>query len=330
MTASPRSVREPAPGSVVITGASSGIGRAAAREFASRGRNLVLAARDPGSLEEAAREAKARGAGSVAAVPTDVSDPAAIEHLGRAAADQGGGIDVWVNDAAVMAYGTLEEIPREVYRRVIDVNLFGAIEGSRVALGHFRREGRGHLINVGSLYSRMTSPLVGPYVVSKFGLLGFSEVLRQETMDESDIHVTIVLPGSVDTPIFRHAANYSGRAARPVPPVSDVRRVGRAIADVVDRPRAKVVVGNTHRLLAWGKSAFPFLYDRLVPDVMVAAGLRPETTDEDEGNVFRSRPEWNRLHGSWTRRGDAAALGRVLRAGLSRAARRARPLVGRT
>lgn len=298
---------------VVITGASSGIGRATAHRFSRRGMNVVLAARDPGTLEEAALECKARGAASVLAVPTDVTEPGQIDHLAEAAA-QLDGIDVWVNDAAVMAYGRLEDVPRDVYRQVIEVNLFGAMECSRAALRRFRGAGRGHLINIGSLYAKMTSPLVGPYVVSKFGLLGFSEVLRQELLEEPDIHVSVVLPGSMDSPIFRHAANFTGRRVRPVPPVSDVYRVARVVVGLVDRPRAEAVVGNTHRVLSWGKALFPRLYDRLAPGVMRTAGLEAGSVDADPGNVFRSHPGWNQVHGGWSRLRDMAALGRGVKA----------------
>ena len=293
----------------VVTGASSGIGRATAHSLASRGMRLVLAARDGDTLESVASECRARG-GDAIAVPTDVASDDALHALAATTIDHFGGFDVWINDAAVMAYGRLDEIPPDVYRRVIDVNLLAPIEASRIALEHFRSRGSGHLVNIGSLYGTMTSPLVGPYVVSKFGLLGFTEVLRQEVENEDWMDVSIVLPGSIDSPIFRHAANYSGRAVRPVPPVSDVRRVGEAVAALMDEPRPVAVVGATHRVMSWGRVLFPRLYDRLAAPVMRSAGLRPSPADDDPGNVFESGTDWNRLRGSWSRWEDLRAAGR--------------------
>lgn len=315
----------PTPSVAVVTGASSGIGRAIVHELATEGMSLVLAGRDPTTLEEAAAECRDRGAPSVLAVPTDVSDSKAIENLMEVAVEQMGKVDVWVNNAAVMAYGRLEDVPLEVYRHVIEVNLFGAIEGSRVAVHHFRQTGGGHLINIGSLYAKMTSPLVGPYVVSKFGLLGFTEVLRQEALQERGIRVSLVLPGSMDSPIFRHAANFTGREVRPVPPVSDVTRVARAVARLVEHPRKQVVVGFTHRLFSWGKAAFPRLYDNLTPPVMEAAGLQARKEPPNTGNVFEPEPDWNRVYGGWSRSQDLAAMAR----GVMAAGTRLANMVGR-
>lgn len=315
----------PTPSVAVVTGASSGIGRGIAHELATGGMSLVLAGRDPTTLEEAAAECRERGAPSVLAVPTDVSDPKAIENLMERAVERMDEVDVWVNNAAVMAYGRLEDVPPEVYRHVIEVNLFGTIEGSRVAVRHFRQTGGGHLINIGSLYAKMTSPLVGPYVVSKFGLLGFTEVLRQEALQERGIRVSLVLPGSMDSPIFRHAANFTGREVRPVPPVSDVTRVARAVARLVEHPRKQVVVGYTHRLFSLGKAAFPRLYDNLTPPVMEAAGLQARKAPPNTGNVFEPEPDWNRVYGGWSRSQDLAAMAR----GVMAAGTRLAGMVGR-
>lgn len=309
------------PSVAVITGASSGIGRATALELARREMTLVLASRHPSTLEQAARECEERGAPTVLPVPTDVSDAKAVDNLMERAVKHTGKVDVWINNAAVMAYGRLEDVPHEVYRHVIEVNLFGAIEASRLAMHHFRRTGGGHLINIGSLYAKMTSPLVGPYVVSKFGLLGFTEVLRQEALQDENIRVSLVLPGSMNSPIFRHAANFTGRAARPVPPVSDVRRAAHAVAELVAHPRKQVVVGHTHRLLAWAKAAFPRLYDNLTPPVMDAAGLQGRAAPPGPGNVFEPQPEWNRMHGAWSRTEDVAAMARGVAAAGARLAR---------
>lgn len=297
---------------VVMTGASSGIGRATAYELAGPGTGLVLAARESDSLEQAAMDCWSRGS-PVLSVPTDIGKPEEVRQLADSAITEFGHFDVWANMAAVMAYGRTERIPADVYRRVVEVNLFGTVEGSLVAMQHFRQRGSGHLVNVGSLYGRMTSPLVSPYVMSKFGVSGFTEVLREET-HEADIHVSLVLPGSVGTPIFRHAANFSGRPTRPVPPVTDVARAAVAIARLISRPQPVMVIGHTHHLLSWGRRLLPSLYGRLAAPVMEAAGLEPGSAEDGNGNLFRPQPDLNSRSASWDWQHDLAAGWRGLKA----------------
>src|SRR5215210_744517 len=153
---------------VVVTGASSGIGRATARAMAEHGARVVLAARSEQSLREVAGECKALGAQALGAqalvVTTDVSDEEAVQELARRSVEVFGRIDVWVNDAGVMVYGSFEEVPADVYRRVIETNLFGQIHGARAALAQFREQGGGVLINMSSVWGRLTSPHVSAYV----------------------------------------------------------------------------------------------------------------------------------------------------------------------
>ena len=308
---------------VVLTGASSGIGRAAARRFAEHGAHVVLASRGGESLEQAAQECRDAGSGRALAVPTDVADHDQVERLARRAYEELGRIDVWVNDAAVMAYGAIGDVPADVQRRIVEVNLLGTMHGSRAALPHLQREGRGVIINVASLYAKMTSPYVSAYATSKFGVLGFSEVLRQELKSDRGIHVCTVLPGSIDTPIFRHAANYTGREIRPVPPVASPERVARAIVRCAQHPRREVTVGQLHHVASWGHALVPRTYGELAPKAMRLVAIDEQPAPHDDGNVFAPQPHLDAVRGGWRNRPARAAVAVGALAAAAAAARHA-------
>ncbi len=283
---------------VVITGASSGIGRATARLFAEAGAQLVLAGRDAGTLEVVAAECRDRG-GVALIVPTDVASEADVERLADAAVTRFGGIDVWVGNASLYSFGTFEQTPSEAFDRIIDVNLKGQVYGARAALRVFRNQGRGVLVSVASVYSRITSPLVSPYVTSKFGLLGFLEVLRLELKDTPDIQVCAVLPATIDTPIHQHAANYTGRPVRPLPPVSDPVRVARAIVEMSRRPRRLVQVGRVQSMFVYARALAPAVYEPMVARVYRMVALRRGSAPESPGNLFAADQRLTGVTGGW-------------------------------
>jgi len=271
---------------VVVTGASSGIGRATALRFAERGAALALCARGSEALEEAAAECRGAGARGVLARALDVADEEAVEALAAATVERFGRLDVWVNGAATMAYGPFTEIPSEIFRGVIETNLMGQVHGARAALRRFQQQGSGVLINVSSVWGRVSSPQVSPYVVSKNAIRALSECIGGELAAESGIDVVTIVPQAVDTPIFEHAANYSGFQVRPVPPVITATEVAAGIVACAENPCREVTYGRAGRALETLFAISPTLYRRFAHGAFVRGTLAEIPRQPDAGNVL--------------------------------------------
>jgi NAD(P)-dependent dehydrogenase (short-subunit alcohol dehydrogenase family) len=287
------------PQRVLITGASSGIGRATAVELAGRGSRLVLVARGGESLEEAAAEARTAGARAVLVRTADVTDPDAVQAAVDDAVAEFGGLDVVVHAAQVMAYGRIEDVPREVYEQVVDVSLHGTANVARSVLALFRKQGAGHLVVVNSLLGNIATPLLGSYVTAKWGQLGLVRVLQQETRDEPGISVSAVQPGGVDTPIYFQAGSWTGSTGRPPPPVYSPQRVARAVLSTVDRPRRIVQAGLFNPVITAGFRLLPGVFDVLVGPLLQRMAIADDDVPPTEGNVFESRPAGNATEGRW-------------------------------
>ena len=282
---------------VVIVGASSGMGRATALLLAKKGAHLVLAARREEPLEELARECTDMGA-SCHVMPIDISDATAARALADEAVRAFGHIDVWLNIAGVYCVGQLEETPDAAFRRVMDINFFGTVNGSRVAVAQFRRQGYGTLINTGSVFSRVTSPYVSAYIASKFAVRGFTSSLRQE-LQGTGIHVCTVLPAAIDTPLWTHTANYSGLRIKPPAPLYTPERVAHAMVRLLARPKHEVVVGGP----------VSRLYERSMAAVGEVNQFQHRLQGHTSGNLFRPMAEGTGARGGfrsgfkqWTRR----------------------------
>jgi NAD(P)-dependent dehydrogenase (short-subunit alcohol dehydrogenase family) len=282
---------------VVITGASSGIGRETARRFARRGARLVLASRSASALETVAAECRELGA-DARVVPTDVTDEAAVKELAAHAVAAFGRIDVWVGNASVFAYGRFEDLPSDVFRQVLETNLMGQVHGVRAALPHLRRQRKGTLVLVASLYSRMGSPAISPYVTGKFAVLGFAECLRQE-LRGSGIRVRVVLPATTDTPVFRHAANYTGRKVRPLPPAVSPTRVARAIERAPRRRRHNAFVGRVQTASLLVHDFAPRVFDAASSWQMRHIQLHGSLPEDSAGTVFSPPSAASPSTGGW-------------------------------
>jgi NAD(P)-dependent dehydrogenase (short-subunit alcohol dehydrogenase family) len=245
---------------LVITGASSGIGLVTAKRAASRGARVVLAARNETDLANAVSDIRRHG-GRAIHVATDVSDPAQVEALAERALAQFGRIDTWVNNAAVSLYGRIMEVPIEDFRRQMDVNYWGYVYGSRAAVARMRRQG-GALINVASALSDRAIPLQGNYCAAKHAIKAFTDALRMELEEEgAPVAVTLVKPASVDTPFFEKARTYLGVEPRPVPPVYAPDVVARVILEAAQRPIRELIAGGAGLKLSAARFA-PRLADR--------------------------------------------------------------------
>jgi NAD(P)-dependent dehydrogenase (short-subunit alcohol dehydrogenase family) len=289
---------------VAITGASSGIGRAAALRIARHGGSLALCARSEEPLAAVAAECEAAGA-AVLRQTVDVGDEQAVETFAAAVEDRFGRIDVWVNNAATMAYGTFDDIPSEVFRGVVETSLMGQVHGARAALRRFRRQGAGVLINMSSVWGQVPSPQVTPYVISKHAVRAFSECLQGELASEPDIHVAVVVPEAVDSPIFEHAGNYTGRQVRPIPPVLDPDEVAAGIEACAESPKREVSYGRAGRGLEVLHAAAPPLYRRFAHPAFVKGTWGNLPADPAPGNVL-GPTEPHRVEGGWrTRRRGA-------------------------
>ena len=293
---------------VVITGAASGIGRATALEFARNGATVVLAARRAQALDEVARECQILG-GRALAVTTDVRDEEAVKRLARQAIENFGRIDVWVNDAAVTLFARFEEAPSDVYRQVLETNLFGCIHGIRAVLPYFREQGSGTLINLSSVVSEMPQPYTSAYVCSKWAIRALSECLRMELNldDARNIHVCTVMPASIDTPLFQQAANYTGRAAKALPPVYPPEKVAAAIVDLAEDPRREVIVGGAGRAMMWFRRLSPALFERVMARQIDREHLSDQPEDPTPGNLFEPMPQYASVTGGWRSNGSSSA-----------------------
>lgn len=267
---------------MVITGATSGIGLVTARRAAEAGARVVLAARNEEVLTDVTNEIEAEGGEATYAV-ADVGQEDEVRHIAEVAIDRFGGFDTWVNNAGVSIYGRITDIDLEDQRRLFETNYWGIVHGSIVAAEHLKKSG-GALINMGSVLSDRSIPKQGPYCASKHAVKGFTESLRMEIEEEDwPISVTLIKPNAIDTPYKDHAKNYLSQAPKNPPPVYAPDTVAKAILHCAQHRRRSVVVGGAGQVISTLGTQVPRLTDKVMERLM----SRLQMTDEPAGDTER-------------------------------------------
>lgn len=297
---------------VVITGASSGIGRAAAVAFAAEGAAVVMGARREQALHEVANDVHAAG-GRAMVVATDVRDPAQVKRLADRAIDAFGGIDIWVNNAGVTAFGKFEEIPPEAFGAVMETTFYGVVNGFRAVMPHFRERGEGCLVTVASSVGRVPAPYQSPYIAAKHAVLGFIESVRQEVEQDGldDIYLCSVLPGAVDTPFWQHGGNYSGHEIQALPGAVTAEKVADAIVGLVFNPQREVGVGMPIHLLELGMAMSGGRMESKMGKLTREKLFQDAFHRRDGGSLGRPDSQHTGTSGGWIQRSRKRKAGRA-------------------
>ena len=301
---------------VVVTGASSGIGRATALALAREGASVVLAARRENVLKDVALECETLG-GRAIAVATDVTDADAVKRLAEQAVRTFGGVDVWINNAGTGVFGPYQDADMALHRKTVEVNLLGTMNGAYAVLPIFLRQRRGTLINNISLGGWAPTPFAAAYTASKFGLRGFSASLRQELTAHKDVHVCSVFPAMVDTPGFVHGANVSGRTLDPGPLLYRPEDVAETFVQLVRTPRDEVAVGWPARLgqISYALARRPT--EQLMSTAFRFLLSRANSAPRSTGAVLAPIAAGTAVSGGWLGRKKLPPAGQLSRIGLA-------------
>ncbi|WP_027388789.1 SDR family oxidoreductase [Chryseobacterium gregarium] len=280
---------------VVITGGSSGVGRAAAEAFALEGCNVIVAARGKEALDETVALCRDLGVAAMG-VPTDVSIAADVQNLANKALEFNGRIDIWVNNAGVMASGKFEEIPMDLNEQVIKTNLFGYMHGAYSALPLFKKQKEGILINNISIGGFMPAPYSAVYSSTKFGIRGMMECLHGEISDFPDVHICNIYPQIQRSTGNMHSAKFSGLDFKIPPFAADPRDTAAKFVELAKNPRKEMFPDMMSKILTTAYKMFP------KPVINTAsAGMRLmmkiKNAPSDSGNVLQPSPDPHRIYG---------------------------------
>lgn len=283
---------------VVITGASSGAGRAAAEAFALEGCNIILAARGQEGLDNVLNLCRDLGAIALA-VPTDVSKPEDVKNLATQALQFNGRIDIWVNNAGIMATGKFEDMPVEAVDQIIKTNLLGYLHGAHTVLPIFKKQNDGILINNISIGGWVPTPFGTAYSASKYGLRGMVETLQGEYAEFPNIHICALYPGMLKSTGNSHSAKYSGLDFKVPPMALDPRKLASQMVELAKHPKNSILPDLSSFAMKYFYKIFPATFSFLSSTV-VKLMMNPEKNQETNGNIFVPSSDPHRIYGETT------------------------------
>lgn len=276
---------------VVITGASAGVGRATARQFARQGARVALIARGKEGLQGAKREIEEMG-GQCLAIQADVADSDAIETAAEEIEQDLGPIDIWVNNPMTSVFAPFWEVKPEEFKRATEVTYLGTVHGTMAALKRMMSRDRGVIVQVGSALSRRSIPLQSAYCGAKHAILGFTDSLRSELIHEgSNVKLTVVQLPAINTPQFGWVRSRLAKKAQPVPPIFQPEVAAEAIYYSAHRPRREMMVGASTMKATFGQKFIPGLLDRY----LAKAAYEGQQTDKPR-NPRRRDNLWEPVH----------------------------------
>lgn len=271
---------------VVITGASAGVGRALARRFAQDGAAIGLVARNRERLDAAVREVEQVG-GRGLACPTDVADPDAVERAAQAVEEQLGPIDVWVNGAMATIFSPFSKLEPDEYRRATEVTYLGTVYGTMSALRRMRGRNAGVIVQIGSALAYRSIPLQSPYCGAKHAIVGFTDSLRSELIhDDSKVQLVVVQLPAVNTPQFDWGRNKMPHRPQPVPPIFQPEVAAEAIHYAAEHPRRELWLGWPTVKAVLGQKAVPGMLDHMLAGMGYTGQQTDEPAEPSGGNLY--------------------------------------------
>jgi short-subunit dehydrogenase len=299
---------------VVVTGASSGIGRAIVRALATRGAKLGLIARNEEALEAAADEVR-RAGGEALVLPLDVADAEAVERAAAAVEERWGPIDVWINNAMATVFAPVAETTAEEYRRVTEVTYLGYVHGTLAALRRMRPRDEGTIVQIGSALAYRSIPLQSAYCAAKAAVRGFTDSLRTELLhDGSAVRLCMLQLPAVNTPQVVRQRNKLPRQAQPMPPLFSPESIAESVIWAIEHGPREMLIGGPTVQAVWGQKFAPALLDRYLASKGYESQMADEPNDQHGRDIlFAPLPGDPGAHGPYRQRERGADLQMRLR-----------------
>lgn len=284
---------------VVIMGASSGIGRDAALQFAQRGAKVVVSARSQAGLATLVEEITQNG-GDAIAVPADVADFEQVKAVADKTVEHFGQLDTWVHASATSVFAMFDQITPEEFQRVIDVTLMGQVYGAKAALPYLKQQGRGSLIHITSMEGRRALPLQSAYSSAKHGVVGFLDAMRVELKHEGyQINVANILPGVINTPFYNKGKTKLGVKPTGIPPYYKASLVTDAILYAAEHEVRDYIVSDVGKLLDLVQKASPGLVDALLLAIAFPLQQTKDPKGEEPNNLYEPIQGYDRVEGDF-------------------------------